>query len=357
MGYKLAGFNVLGANEIDPRMADLYVRNHHPKYMYVEPIQTFKLRNDLPPELYNLDILDGSPPCSSFSMAGSRERQWGVEKVFREGQAKQVLDTLFFDFIDLARKLQPKVVIAENVKGMLHGRAMEYVHRVLAEFESAGYAVNYKVLNAQDLGVPQHRQRVFFYAIRKDLVYPREGFGTKPLLELGMKQKPIMFENLYIPGRNDQQPMKHQVIYGYWKKRKRTDGSFGDITLRINGKASGYTRALIHKDRVAPCMVACGLEVLYDEFRHMNRSEACCAGTFPQDYDFGKQPYLYVIGMSVPPFMTRYMADEMYKQVLSKNKHLGWPKAIQAIGTAAERALVWIRRKPKWLNRPVNWAR
>jgi hypothetical protein len=104
-------------------------------------------------------------------------------------------------------------------------------------------------------------------------------------------------------------------------------------------------------------MVACGLEVLYDEFRHMNRTEACSAGTFPQDYDFGKQPYLYVIGMSVPPFMTRYIAGEVYKQVLSKNKHIGWPKVVQAIGTAAERALVWIRRRPQWLKRPVNWVR
>ena len=52
--------------------------------------------NDLPQELYELDILDGSPPCSSFSMAGNREKDWGKDKVFREGQAMQVLDTLFF---------------------------------------------------------------------------------------------------------------------------------------------------------------------------------------------------------------------------------------------------------------------
>jgi DNA (cytosine-5)-methyltransferase 1 len=50
-----------------------------------------------------LDILDGSPPCSSFSMAGNREKDWGKEKKFREGQAEQVLDNLFFDFIDLQK--------------------------------------------------------------------------------------------------------------------------------------------------------------------------------------------------------------------------------------------------------------
>ena len=125
MGYKLAGFDVLGCNEIDPKMANAYKANHDPKYCFVEPIQTFKLREDLPSDLYDLDILDGSPPCSSFSMAGNRGDDWGKEKKFREGQAEQVLDTLFFDFIDLAKKLQPKVVVAENVKGLLLGSARD----------------------------------------------------------------------------------------------------------------------------------------------------------------------------------------------------------------------------------------
>lgn len=130
MGYKLAGFDVVGCNEIDHRMMYAYCQNNDPKYPYLEPIQEFKLREDYPDELYNLDILDGSPPCSTFSMSGSREEAWGVEKKFREGQAEQVLDTLFFDFIDLAEKLQPKVVVAENVKGMLLGNAIEYVRDI-----------------------------------------------------------------------------------------------------------------------------------------------------------------------------------------------------------------------------------
>ena len=125
MGYKLAGFNVLGCNEIDPKMIESYVANHKPKYAFLEPIQTFKLRDDLPEDLFNLDILDGSPPCSSFSMSGSREKDWGKEKKFSEGQSLQVLDTLFYDFIDLAEKLQPKVVVAENVTGILKGNAQE----------------------------------------------------------------------------------------------------------------------------------------------------------------------------------------------------------------------------------------
>ena len=82
MGYKLAGFDVIGCNEIDPRMNKVYVANHHPRLNYLAPIQEFKLRKDLPAELYNLDILDGSPPCSSFSTAG-------IEKVML-GQGEEV---------------------------------------------------------------------------------------------------------------------------------------------------------------------------------------------------------------------------------------------------------------------------
>jgi len=170
MGYKLAGFDVLGCNEIDPKMMACYIENHKPKYSFLEPIQTFKLRKDLPKELYELDILDGSPPCSSFSMAGNREKDWGKDKVFREGQAMQVLDTLFFDFIDLAKELQPKVVIAENVKGLLLGEAKSYVIQIYKDFEKAGYVVQHFLLDASKMGVPQRRERVFFIALRKDLV-------------------------------------------------------------------------------------------------------------------------------------------------------------------------------------------
>ena len=65
MGYKLAGFEVLGGVEIDPEMSKIYVKNHNPKYEYLMGVQDFKNipDKDLPPELFDLDILDGSPPC------------------------------------------------------------------------------------------------------------------------------------------------------------------------------------------------------------------------------------------------------------------------------------------------------
>lgn len=89
MGYKLAGLDVIGYNEVDPYMARCYETNHNPAVhlCFREPIQEFRRRDELPEELYQLDILDGSPPCTSFSMAGLRERGWGKERKAREGGA------------------------------------------------------------------------------------------------------------------------------------------------------------------------------------------------------------------------------------------------------------------------------
>ena len=170
MGYKLAGFDVIGCNEIDPKVNQVYVTNHAPRFNFLGDIRELRKRErELPPELYNLDILDGSPPCSTFSLSGNREKDWGKEKVFREGQTAQVLDTLFFDFIALAKALQPKVVIAENVKGLLMGNAIDYVRRIYKDFEDAGYYCQHFLLDASKMGVPQMRNRVFFVCIRHDL--------------------------------------------------------------------------------------------------------------------------------------------------------------------------------------------
>ena len=168
MGYKLAGFNHLGGVEIDPPIADIYKTNHSPKHLYNLDIREFNKLTDLPKELFNLDILDGSPPCSTFSMAGSREKAWGKEKQFREGQAVQTLDDLVFVFCDTIIKLQPKVFLLENVKGIIQGNAKVYSKNIVKKMTDAGYNVQVFCLNAASMGVPQKRERVFFISYKKE---------------------------------------------------------------------------------------------------------------------------------------------------------------------------------------------
>ena len=322
MGYKLAGFDVLGCNEIDPKMANAYKANHDPKYCFVEPIQTFKLKNDLPSELYNLDILDGSPPCSSFSMAGNRGDDWGKEKKFREGQAEQVLDTLFFDFIDLAKKLQPKVVVAENVKGLLLGSARDYVLKIYEAFEAAGYYVNHWLLDASNMGVPQRRERVFFLAIRKDIANPFleqiDMFHIGPKIHLKFDEPKIPFKQ-FREYNNYQYPVT-EFYKTLWDKRIDGDSSFANINDRERGKPNtGFGTNFLYENNVCGTLTSKkDCYCLFDEPRYTTDFEAKCIGSYPQDYDFcGNKPE-YLIGMSVPPIMTAQIASRIYEQWLSK---------------------------------------
>lgn len=323
MGYKLAGFDVIGCNEIDPKMMAAYRANHKPRFSFLEPIQTFKDRPDLPDELFDLDILDGSPPCSSFSMAGSREDDWGKEKKFREGQADQVLDTLFFDFIDLAKRLQPKVVVAENVKGLLLGEAKSYVNRILTEFDKAGYFVRYDLLDASKMGVPQRRERVFFSAIRKDIYRGEfdDMFCTEPSLRLKFDEKKIYFSEFYKQGVDDR-PASRGKMFDYWNLREKGDDSFAECVVRYEKDESArrcFGNKFVHAKEV-PCTITANSDCMYlfDEYRKPNKSEVCCIGSFPQDYDFTENQYSYIIGMSVPPLMTAKLADQIALQWLGR---------------------------------------
>lgn len=320
MGYKLAGFDVIGCNEVDPKMMGAYIANHNPKYPFLEPIQTFKLRDDLPQELFDLDILDGSPPCSSFSMAGVREEKWGVEKKFREGQQEQILDTLFFDFIDLAQKLKPKVVIAENVKGLLLGEAKSYVLKIYEAFDRAGYYVRHWLLDASRMGVPQRRERVFFLAIRKDIashfVEQFDFFTITPKINLDFNEPIIPYKDIESPFREE--PGKHipEGIKVYWEQIEP-----GRACSDAHEKGHMFQEFKLHPDRVLPTLRAGSNSYYhYKDARRLFDEEIMKGGTFPLDYKLEGNQAIYMVGMSVPPVMTAQIATRIYETWLKPMK-------------------------------------
>ena len=302
MGYKLAGFKHLGGVEIDPKIADVYKANHKPKYLYVEDIRKFNKRTDLPDELYNLDLLDGSPPCSSFSMAGNREKDWGKKKVFKEGQALQTLDDLFFDYIALAKKLQPKVVLAENVKGLIQGNAKNYVHKIKAGFEDAGYKVQLFLLNAASMGVPQKRERVFFICQRNDLNLPK--------LEMKFNERAIPF-SVVKETNNNKEYEPSELSKQYWSKSEQ-----GYSLSKVHPTGSWYNHCRLSDNDPSPTLMGDGkYKLLHStECRRLTPTEWALCGTYPLDYNFKNVIPEYLIGMSVPPIMTAQIANQIYLQ-------------------------------------------
>lgn len=313
MGYKLAGCDVIAANDIDPEMAWHYKLNHNPKYYFLCSIEDLLIK-DLPEELFNLDILDGSPPCSTFSLSGNRERDWGKKKHFREGQSEQVLSDLFFDWLNLVARLRPKVAIAENVKGMLIGNAKGYTKMIINRFKEIGYQPQIFLLNSADCGVPQKRERIFFCAIRNDLyraplkLEPNHAWiscaqATNDLILTDKEKQETRFTN------------NTDLIW--WPKTKPGDAYDKAVTL------SGLERKLWNHKKLngqKPSATLAATEIIkhWNEPRRLTFREYKRLGSFPDDYQAKSEKIgKYMIGMSVPPKMTAYVAREILKQWLN----------------------------------------
>lgn len=305
LGYKKAGFKVLGNVEIDPKVNDLYITNCKPQYNFCEDLREFNKREDLPAELYDLDILDGSPPCTSFSMAGVRDRDWQKKKKFKEGQATQTLDDLFFIFLDTVEKLKPKIMVAENVKGIIQGKAKGYVNEIIKRFHELGYGVQIFLLNAATMDVPQARERVFFIANR---------CGYKPL-DLKFSGRPIPFREVK---SESGKPVTSEQMRILLEQAGPNDTKMSQVLQRISGENKFFTQYIIHDNQVAPTITSggdyyrkCDRTKLNDEdYRHLQ--------SFPEDYNFKKVSPQYVTGMSVPPNMMAHIALEIYRQWLKK---------------------------------------
>jgi DNA (cytosine-5)-methyltransferase 1 len=304
MGYKLAGFDVLGALEIDAAMLRLYRANHAPRLAYNLPIQAFRELPDerLDPALFELDVLDGSPPCSVFSLAGARSRKWGTASRFREGQATQRLDDLFLHFVALASRLRPRVVVAENVKGLIQGKARGYVIEILKAFVDAGYRPQLYLLNAARMGVPQARERSFFIATRADLDLPPVQLAYSEPVSTVREAFAGLEERTYTPAG----PVVSTIL-----ARVRPGRTLADAHPR----GSMYTHRKLHPDRPAPTVTATCCLYRWDEPRRIHPDEAARLQTFPEDYDPQDSDLRYVCGMSVPPFMMQRLALELGRQL------------------------------------------
>ena len=313
LGYKLAGCDVIAANDIDPEMAYHYKLNLKPKHYFLCPIKDL-LKKQLPPELYQLDILDGSPPCSTFSTAGSREKAWGKKKHFREGQAKQVLDDLFFDYLDLVEHLRPKVAIAENVKGMITGNAKGYCKLIIDRFKEIGYKPQLFLINAADCGVPQKRERVFFIALRNDI--------KKPKLVLQPNHRWISageatsdLQVLTEDEIRDTKPTKTDLLY--WQKTKDNGFHCYKDFLQSKGlKPNLFSHKILNPDQLSWTLSGNSAVLTHwDVCRKLTYREWKRLGSFPDDYQaktdsIGK----YMIGMSVPPKMMYTVAKAVIQQ-------------------------------------------
>jgi DNA (cytosine-5)-methyltransferase 1 len=171
LGYRLAGFRVVYANEFVEAAREVYRANASAGTVVdgrdIREVPADDVLTRIGLKAGELDVLDGSPPCAAFSSAGRRSEGWGRERSYSD--RTQRTDDLFFEFARLLGGLQPRTFVAENVSGLVKGPGKGYFLDILAALKATGYRVEAKLLDAQWLGVPQRRQRIIFVGVRNDL--------------------------------------------------------------------------------------------------------------------------------------------------------------------------------------------
>lgn len=211
LGVEKAGFNTIGLVEFDKEACETLQKNR-PKWNVICDDIANVSSKDLE-EYFNikkgeLDLLSGGAPCQAFSYAGKR---LGLE---------DARGTLFYHYAVFLEKLQPKMFLFENVKGLLtHDNGKTY-KTILNIFEKAGYEIQKDVLNAWDYGVAQKRERLMTIGIRKDLVnkihfeFPNK-HDYKPVLRDVLQNVP---DSVGVPyGENKRKIFELVPAGGYWR--------------------------------------------------------------------------------------------------------------------------------------------
>lgn len=159
-GFRLAGFEILGGLDFNDEAIQTFNDNFKDAKGFSCDIE--EIKNEDIPYMFDLlghvDVIVGGPPCQGFSSANRWHKEMDDPR-----------NKLFYEYIRFVEVFKPKVVLIENVRGILtrdNGYAKERIYEVL---EKLGYNVDSKVLDASEFGVPQKRLRAFFLATRKDI--------------------------------------------------------------------------------------------------------------------------------------------------------------------------------------------
>lgn len=203
-GLKEAGFRIPYAVEFIPEAAATYRLNYPDAFVDerdIRDISGAEILRKIGLGVGELHLLEGSPPCSPFSSAGSgsktRERACdkcggsgyrgatieeeggpctlcgatgvlaGVVKAYSD--SAQRTDDLFLEYVRLVDEIRPWFFLAENVPGLVRGDAKEYAHRVTSTLSSLGYVVTSRIMNAAHYGAATERERLIFLGLRRDL--------------------------------------------------------------------------------------------------------------------------------------------------------------------------------------------
>ena len=212
--------------------------------------------------------------------------------------------------------MKPRVVIMENVEGLLLGEAFSYVQRIYDGFQDAGYFVHHWLLKGEQMGVPQKRHRVFFVACRADLEI------DPSWLDMSFNYEPILFRTIK---EGEGQIVKPGTEVHKWLlKTVKTDRDLSDAVTRSGEQTKLWAHKLLQDDVVPNTLAANGDFYRGTEKTYLSNDDIRNIQTFPTDFVFPtdkRSDWQYICGMSVPPLMIKRIVTRLIEQgVFDYNK-------------------------------------
>ena len=344
-GYRLAGGKILCINEFVEEAQNTYRENYPDTPILPGDIKELSGKDFLDIAglgVGELDILDGSPPCSAFSVAGklshSRDGKhsdgWGQTKNYSDGKMVENIEDLFFEFLRVADDIRPKVIIAENVKGLTIGEAKEYFNKIQNTFEDIGYDVVAKVLDSRYFGISQTRTRVFFIGVRNDIT-EKAGLNFMTIGNVFPQELPdvVPLKDALIDLEYDEEEVKYLTDKfsktAYW----RDTGSKMEIDppkvltgMDYHPKGHHFNLKRVSQYQPAPTLTAMGSNDTtagafhWAEPRKLTIGELKRIQSLPDDFKLtGKwNQKSERIGRMVPPLMMKVIADSVYNKILKE---------------------------------------
>jgi DNA (cytosine-5)-methyltransferase 1 len=253
------------------------------------------------------DIVSGGFPCQAFSYAGSK---LGFD---------DVRGTLFFELLRCVREVKPKIVLGENVRGLLQHDNGRTLQTMISLLEQEGYRVQYKIAKAQYLDVPQKRERLIIFAIRNDLnfdfYFPKERGYTVSLRE-ALRDVPESIGQKYPEAKS--RIMKLVPAGGYWKDLPYDlQKDYMKASFYMGGGKTGMARRLSWNEPSLTLTCSPAQKQTErchpDETRPLTVREYARIQTFPDSWSFaGKITSQYKqIGNAVPVNLGYYLGKSI----------------------------------------------
>ena len=316
IGFERAGFDHRGFLEFDDQIAET-LRYNRPGWQSLfdgDVLTAAKLMHpsDLGLAPGELSLLIGGPPCQPFSSAG----QWS--ELGRRGMLDERANTVHA-LLDLVEKLQPRAVMLENVAGFVTGRnsALPVIQSRLETFRArrlAEYSIHWKVIDAADFGVPQHRRRVIVILMRDHLPwsFPEPQIEHRnawdAIGQMDEKYPPPLKGKWadFLPsipeGKNYQWLTSAgggPEVFGYRTK-------YWHFLLKLSKNAPSWTLAATPGPSTGP---------FHWKNRPLSVSEAARIQSFPSEWKFVGTPRLQMkqIGNATPPLLAESLAIHLHK--------------------------------------------